>query len=65
MTVRSIALPMNMFHAIPNDLMTSSVRLSHFIETASSNWIFGLLVTGVLHWVPAHASRPLAHRSSG
>jgi len=56
---------MNMFHAIPNDLMTSSVRLSHFIETASSNWIFGLLVTGVLHWVPAHASRPLAHRSSG
>jgi hypothetical protein len=58
------ALPMNMFHVIPNDLMAPSVRLSHFIETASSNFIFGLLVTGVLLWVPARASRPLVHRSS-
>jgi hypothetical protein len=59
------ALPMNMFHVIPNDLMTSSVRLSHFIETASSNFIFGMLVTGVLLWVPARASWPLVHRSAG
>ena len=58
------ALPMNMFHVIPNDLMTASVRLSHFIETASSNFIFGLLVTGMLLWAPAHVSRPLVHRSS-
>jgi hypothetical protein len=58
------ALPMNIVHVIPNDLMTSSVRLSHFIETASSNFIFGLLVTGVLLWAPARASRPLVHRSS-
>jgi hypothetical protein len=55
-----LALPMNMFHVIPNDLMAPSVRLSHFIETASSNFIFGLLVTGVLLWAPARASRPLA-----
>jgi len=58
------ALPMNMFHVIPNDLMTASVRLSHFIETASSNFIFGLLVTGMLLWAPAHVSWPLVHRSS-
>jgi hypothetical protein len=51
---------MNMFHAMPNDLMTASVRLSHFIETATSNFIFGLIITGVLLWVPAHAQRPLA-----
>lgn len=59
------ALPMNMFHAIPNDLMAPSVRLSHFVETASSNFIFGLLVTGVLLWVPARASRPLVGRAFG
>lgn len=53
------ALPMNMFHVIPNELMAPSVRLSHFIETATSNFIFGLAVTGVLLWVPAHARRPL------
>jgi hypothetical protein len=58
------ALPMNMIHIIPNDLMTASVRLSHFVETASSTFIFGLLVTGLLLWAPAHASRPLVHRSS-
>ena len=57
------ALPMNMFHFIPNDLMAPSVRLSHFIETASSNFIFGLLVAGLLLWVPVRAGRlvtPLA-----
>jgi hypothetical protein len=58
-----LALPMNMFHAMPNDLMTPSVRLSHFVETATSNFIFGLLITGLLLWAPAHAKRfaePLA-----
>jgi hypothetical protein len=55
-----LALPMNMFHAMPNDLMTPSVRLSHFVETATSNFIFGLLITGVLFWAPARAKRPLA-----
>lgn len=55
-----LALPMNMTHAIPNSLMADSVRLSHFIETASSNFLFGLVVTGVLLWRPARAARPLA-----
>jgi hypothetical protein len=52
------ALPMNMAHAIPNDLMSASVRLSHFIETVSSNFIFGLLVVGLLTWRPVRAARP-------
>jgi hypothetical protein len=45
--------------------MTPSVRLSHFIETASSNFLFGLLVTGVLLWSPASARRPLAAKPVG
>jgi hypothetical protein len=28
------------------------VRLSHFIETATSNFIFGLAVTWLLAWHP-------------
>lgn len=52
------ALPMNMAHAVPNDLMSASVRLSHFIETVSSNFIFGLLVVSFLTWRPVRAVRP-------
>jgi hypothetical protein len=54
-----LALPMNMFHAMPNDLMTPGVRLAHFVETTTSNFIFGLLMTWLLFWAPAHARRPL------
>lgn len=44
------ALPMNIVHFTPNSIMPDpSVRLSHFIETASSNFIFGLLVFWLLH----------------
>lgn len=47
------ALPMNIGHAIPNPIMPDpSVRLSHFIETATSNFIFGLCVTWLLSWHP-------------
>lgn len=55
-----LALPMNLFHILPNDLMSASVRLSHFVETTSSNFIFGALIAGLLLWAPAPASRPLA-----
>lgn len=49
------ALPMNVVHAIPNAWMPDpSVRLSHFIETASSNFIFGLVVTWLV--IRRHAS---------
>jgi hypothetical protein len=48
------ALPMNMGHAIPNPIMPdATVRLSHFIETATSNFIFGLAVTWLLAWRPS------------
>jgi hypothetical protein len=52
------ALPMNIFHILPSPLMAASVRLSHFIETATSNFIFGLIVAGLLLWQPKDAARP-------
>ena len=54
------ALPMNMVHVLPSPLMAPSVRLSHFIETATSNFMFGLVVTGLLLWHPQRAARPMA-----
>ena len=48
------AVFMNAALLIPNNpIMPDSVRLTHFIETASSNFIFGLLATGLLVWRPA------------
>lgn len=44
------ALPMNIYHAVPNVFMPDpNVRLSHFIETTTSNFIFGLIVTWLIH----------------
>ena len=54
------ALPMNMVHVLPSPLMAPSVRLSHFIETATSNFIFGLVVVGLLLWHPKRAAKPVA-----
>jgi hypothetical protein len=52
-----LALPMNMFHAVPNPFMPDpSVRLSHFIETATSNFLFGMAITWLLAWRPAPKS---------
>jgi hypothetical protein len=58
------ALPMNIGHAIPNPIMPDpSVRLSHFVETTTSNFIFGLCVTWLLGWrnhaAPARSARPV------
>ena len=51
------AIPMNMGHAVPNPIMPNpSVQLSHFIETASSNFLFGLFIYWLLH--RSHASVP-------
>jgi hypothetical protein len=57
------ALPMNIGHAIPNPIMPeASVRLSHFVETATSNFIFGVAVTWLLSWQPGRrAAGTLAH----
>ena len=44
------ALPMNIVHILPNPFMPDpAVRLSHFIETSTSNFIFGLVVVWLLH----------------
>jgi hypothetical protein len=53
------ALPMNIVHILPSPLMEASVRLSHFIETSTSNFIFGLIVAGLLLWQPKAAARPV------
>jgi hypothetical protein len=39
------SLVMNATLIVPNPLMPMSVAISHFIETASSNFILGLIVT--------------------
>lgn len=44
-----VSLPMNIPHIIPNPYMPPDVRLVHFIETASSTFIFGLLLYWLLH----------------
>ena len=44
------SLPQNASHIIANPLMPiASVRLSHLVETASSTFVFGLLVVWLLH----------------
>jgi len=56
-----LALPMNISHVIPNPIMPdASVRLSHFIETATSNFILGLVITHVVLWRPRTAHAPEA-----
>jgi hypothetical protein len=44
------SLPQNIGHILANPLLpVASVRLSHMIETASSTFVFGLLVVWLLH----------------
>ena len=45
-----LAVPMNIGHILPNPLFPlASIRLSHLIETSSSNFIFGLAITWLFH----------------
>lgn len=45
-----LSLPQNTAHIIANPLMPiASVRMSHMIETASSTFVFGLIVVWLLH----------------
>ena len=45
-----LSVPQNIGHILPNSLIPqSSVRMSHLIETASSTFIFGLIVTWLLY----------------
>ena len=44
------SVPQNLGHILPNPLIPfASVRLSHLIETASSTFLFGLVVVWLLH----------------
>jgi hypothetical protein len=44
-----VSLPMNVPHLVPNPYMPAAVRTAHFIETASSTFIFGVLMFWLLH----------------
>lgn len=45
------ALPMNIVHILPNPYMPiPGVRLSHFIETTTSNFILGVVTVYILLW---------------
>jgi hypothetical protein len=51
------SVPQNLGHILPNSLLPiNSVRLSHLVETASSTFVFGVIVTWLLY------ARPLAAR---
>ena len=46
----ALSLPQNIGHILPNPLIPlNSVRISHLIETASSTFVFGLVVTWLLY----------------
>ena len=48
------AVLMNAMLLIPNNpIMPDAVRLTHLMETAPSNFIFGMLTTGLMMWRPA------------
>jgi hypothetical protein len=49
------ALLQNDVHLLPNPLMTAEIRLFHFLETGSSNFLFGLCIGWLLS--RSHASR--------
>lgn len=44
-----LIIPMNIQHIIPNAFMPAEVRMVHFIETASSNFILGAFLFWILH----------------
>jgi hypothetical protein len=54
------ALLMNAQHLIPNPYMPPPVQRAHFVETASSNFILGLVVAG---WLLRPSAPPAAARA--
>lgn len=43
-----LALVQNDVHLLPNPLMTPEIRLYHFVETASSNFVWGAAIVALL-----------------
>lgn len=54
-----LALVENDSHLIPNRLMPTIVRQVHFVETASSNSLFGLIAGALLLWQPFSDQAPV------
>lgn len=62
----TLALVQNDVHLLPNPLMAPEVRLYHFVETASSNFVWGFLLVALLRgWRErgARTARPSAPAS--
>jgi len=52
----ALSVPQNIGHILPNSLLPiASVRMSHLIETASSTFVFGLIMTWLLY--PTYVAR--------
>ncbi len=52
----ALSVPQNIGHILPNSLIPlNSVRMSHLIETASSTFVFGLIMTWLLY--PKYTSK--------
>ena len=61
-----LALPMNIAHAFPNPIIPDvTVRLSHFIETSTSNFLFGIFLAGVVLWRPGRQTHAVSHPAAG
>jgi len=48
-TALMVSIPMNIQHILPNAFMPAEVSRAHFIETAISTFIFGIILFWVLH----------------
>ncbi len=51
------AVLMNSQLLIPNPIMKESVRMTHLVETASSNFLFGLVIAALFHRRHSHSAR--------
>lgn len=60
-----LALVENDTHLIPNPLMPTLVRQVHFVETASSNFLFGLIAGALLLWRPVAEQTPTQRELRG
>ena len=58
------AVVMNAQLLLPNPYMPEAVRMAHLVETASSNFIFGVLIGWLLTKRQAFARVPLVQRAS-
>ena len=54
------AMLMNDSLFIPNPLMPDNIRWLHFIETASSNYIWVWTIVGVMLWHPKQSEKNVA-----